>query len=116
MSKLPYIGEQNGIKTLFVHERPFLVRGGELHNSSSSSLEYIEENVWPYLKGLNMNTVVLPVAWETIETVEGKFDFSVVDGLIVQARREQMKLVILWFGLWKNSESNYVPMWMKTNK
>lgn len=24
-----------------------------------------------------------------------------------------MHLVILWFGLWKNSESNYVPAWVK---
>lgn len=113
MSKIPYIGEVNGIKTLFVDDRPFFVRGGELHNSSSSDLEYMDEKVWPMLKGLNMNTVVLPVAWENIEPAEGSFDFSLVDGLIDQARREGMKLVILWFGLWKNSESNYVPMWVK---
>lgn len=113
MGKIPYIGEQNGVRTLFVEDRPFLVRGGELHNSSSSNLEYMDQNVWPFLKGLNMNTVVLPVAWETIEPQEGNFDFSIVDGLINQARRENMKLVILWFGLWKNSESHYVPMWVK---
>ncbi len=113
MSKIPYIGEVNGIKTLFVHDKPFLVRGGELHNSSYSSLEYMENNVWPNLRTLNMNAVVLPIGWENIEPEEGKFDFGLVDGLITQARREGMKLVFLWFGLWKNSESNYVPMWAK---
>lgn len=115
MIKTPYIGNLNGIKTLFVHQEPFLVLGGELHNSSSSDLNYMDEMVWPALRGLNMNTVVLPVAWETIEAEEGVFDFSIVDGLIAQARRENMKLVILWFGLWKNSESHYVPMWVKGN-
>ena len=113
MSRIPYIGELNGIKTLFVHDKPFLVRGGELHNSSFSSLEYMEKNVWPNLRTLNMNAVVLPIGWENIEPEEGKFDFSLVDGLITQARRENMKLIFLWFGLWKNSESNYVPMWVK---
>lgn len=113
MGNIPEIREDQGVKTLFVKDRPFFVRGGELHNSSSSSLEYMEKNVWPCLKGLHMNTVVLPVAWETIEPEEGCFDFSVVKGLIDQARREQMHLVILWFGLWKNSESNYVPGWVK---
>lgn len=113
MSGVPYIGELNGIKTLFVHEKPFLVLGGEIHNSSSSDLNYMEEMVWPALKGLNLNTVILPVAWETVEVQEGVFDFAAVDGLIAQARREKMKLVILWFGLWKNSESYYVPMWVK---
>lgn len=111
--KTPYIGEQNGVKTLFVNDEPFLVLGGELHNSSASNLDYMEEKVWPYLRGLNMNTVVLPVAWESIEAEEGKFEFGLVDGLIMQARREHMKLVILWFGLWKNAESNYVPDWVK---
>lgn len=110
---IPYINEQNSIKTLFVNDRPFIVRGGELHNSSASDLAYMESHVWPNLKTLNMNTVILPVAWETIEPREGCFDFSLVDGLIAQARRENMKLIILWFGLWKNSESYYVPVWMK---
>ncbi len=110
---IPYIGEKNGIKTLFVHDRPFIIRGGELHNSSASDLGYMEERVWPNLKTLNMNTVILPVAWENIEPAEGCFDFSLVDGLIDQARRENMKLALLWFGLWKNSESDYVPMWVK---
>ncbi len=110
---IPYINEMDGIKTLFVHDRPFIIRGGELHNSSASDLGYMEEKVWPNLKTLNMNTVILPVAWENIEPAEGCFDFSLVDGLINQARRENMKLVLLWFGLWKNSESYYVPMWVK---
>lgn len=113
MSTLPYIGELNGVSTLFVKDEPFFVLGGELHNSSSSNLLYMEEKVWPMLRGLNMNTVVLPVAWESVEPVEGVFDFSLVDGLLAQARREGMRLVVLWFGLWKNSESNYAPGWVK---
>lgn len=113
MSSLPFIGELNGVQTLFVDDAPFFVLGGELHNSSSSSTTYMEEKVWPNLRGLNMNTVVLPVAWEMVEAEDGVFDFSLVDGLLAQARREGMRLVFLWFGLWKNSESSYVPGWMK---
>ncbi len=109
----PQIKNDNGIPTLYVKGEPFFALAGELHNSSSSSLEYMERQVWPNLRGMNMNTVVLPLSWETIEPQEGEFDFSLVDGLIAQARKEQMHLVFLWFGLWKNSESMYVPRWMK---
>ena len=65
--------------------RPFLVLGGELHNSSSSSVEYMKA-VWPRLTTMHMNAVVLPVAWETIEAGKGKFDFACVDGLLQGAR------------------------------
>jgi beta-galactosidase GanA len=71
--------------------------------------------VWPRLAAMHMNTVLLPVAWETIEPEEGEFDFGVVDGLLEDARANNLKLVILWFGAWKNTFSSYTPAWVKTN-
>ena len=71
--------------------------------------------VWPRLAAQHLNTVVLPVAWETIEPHEGQFDFTCVDGLLEGARQNDLRLVILWFGAWKNTYSSYVPAWVKTN-
>lgn len=115
MSKIPYIHNDNGIPTLYVHGKPFFALGGELHNSSASNLDYMTKNVWPNLKGLNMNTVILPLYWETVEPTEGTYDFTLLDGLVAQARENEMHLVFLWFGLWKNAESMYVPEWMKAD-
>ena len=112
---IPCIKNDNGIPTLYVNDEPFFALSGEIHNSSSSNLEYMEEKVWPVFKELNMNSVIAPIYWDLIEPEEGKYDFTLIDGLIKQAREHEMKLVFLWFGLWKNSESMYVPSWMKTN-
>ena len=95
--------------------KPFLVLGGELGNSSSSSLEYMSP-IWQKLVSLNLNTVLAPVYWELIEPDEGRFDFTLVDGLLQEARKHQLKLVLLWFASWKNSMSCYAPSWVKTNQ
>mgnify|MGYP001806520254 FL=1 len=113
MKAIPEIRRVDGIDTLFVDDAPFLVLGGEIHNSSASSLAYMQDKVWPALVGLHMNTVLLAVTWELVEPEEGVFDFSLIDGLLGQARSNGMRLILLWFGLWKNSESTYVPAWMK---
>ena len=105
--------DEKGIPTLYVDGKPFFVRGGEIHNSSASDLDYMRKEVWPRLRGLNLNTVIVPVYWELIEPEQDQFDFSVVDSLLVQAREEGLRLGLLWFGLWKNAESFYVPAWMK---
>lgn len=110
---LPKIEMLNGIPTLFVDGKPFVALSGEVHNSSSSSPEYMLDKVWPNIEGLNLNTLIVPVMWEQIEAVEGEFDFSVIDAVIRQAHEREMRLILLWFGLWKNSESMYVPGWMK---
>lgn len=113
MSMLPEIRDLGGFKTLFVHDEPFFCLSGEIHNSSSSSLDYMEKNVWPALKEVGLNSAIVPSYWECIEPEEGKFDFTLIDGLIEQAKRYEIKIIFLWFGLWKNSESMYVPGWVK---
>lgn len=115
MKKIPHIERENGLSTLYVDGEPYLALAGEIHNSSSSSLSYMKDKVWPKLRDLNLNTVIAPVYWELLESEEGKFDFELVDGLINQARDENVRLVLLWFGLWKNGESKYVPGWVKKN-
>ena len=113
-AEAPHLERRGDATQLMVGGKPFLILGGELHNSSSSSVEYMKP-VWPRLAALHLNTVVPPVAWETIEPEEGKFDFNCVDGLLEGARENHLKLVILWFGAWKNTFSSYVPAWVKTN-
>jgi Domain of unknown function (DUF5597)/Glycosyl hydrolases family 35 len=110
----PHLEKHGSATQLIVDGTPFLVLGGELHNSSSSSIEYMKP-VWPRLAAMHLNTVLLPVAWETIEPEEGKFDFTAVDSLLKGARENNLKLVILWFGAWKNTYSSYVPAWVKTD-
>ncbi len=85
---------------------------GELHNSSASSIEYME-GVWPKLKSLNLNTVLATVSWDQFEPEEGRFDYQMIDYLIENAQKNKLKLVIVWFGSWKNGQSSYIPLWVK---
>lgn len=108
--------QKKGDKTqLIVNNKPFIIRGGELGNSSATSIESMEP-IWSKLTDMNLNTVLTPIYWELIEKEEGKFDFSLVDDLIVKARKENLKLVFLWFGSWKNSMSSHAPAWVKLNQ
>ncbi len=112
MNGIPRLEKQGATTQLVVDGKPFLILGGELHNSSSSSLEYMKP-IWPKLVRMNLNTVLAPISWELLEPEDGKFDFTLVDGLINDARSHGLRLVFLWFGSWKNTFSSYVPGWVK---
>ena len=112
---IPQLRKQGNAIQLVVHGKPYLIRGGELGNSTASSLNYMKP-MWEKLVRMNLNTVLIPVYWELIEPDEGKFDFVLVDGLIQEARRNNLKIVPLWFGAWKNSMSTYVPAWVKNDE
>jgi len=114
-TSVPYLRKQGTATQLIVDGKPLLVLAGELGNSSSSSLDYMRP-IWPKLAALKLNTVLVPVYWELIEPSEGKFDFTLVDGLIQEARKEKLHLVPLWFASWKNSMSCYAPAWVKTDQ
>lgn len=110
-----YLKVQGSTKQLYVHDQPYLILGGELGNSSASNNEYMQP-IWPRVKAMNVNTVLAPIYWELLEPEENKFNFELVDSLIMNARTNQMKLVLLWFGAWKNSMSCYAPYWVKKDQ
>lgn len=108
----PQLRRHGSATQLIVDGSPFLVLGGELHNSSASSIAFMQP-IWQRMRDLNINTVLTPVSWELIEPTEGSFDFTLVDDLIRAARGHDLRLIVLWFGSWKNGMSSYIPLWVK---
>ncbi|GHT45935.1 beta-galactosidase [Bacteroidia bacterium] len=111
--ELPRIVENaRGVKQLIVDGQPFIFLSGELHNSTASNLDYLN----PRMKDLqerHLNSVIATVSWELFEPQEGQFDYSLVKGIIDRARQQNLKLILIWFGTWKNAGSTYVPEWVK---
>lgn len=112
---IPHLSQQGNATQLIVEGKPFLMLGGELGNSSFTSVQYMNP-IWPKLVDMHLNTVLAPVYWELIEPQEGKFDFKLLDQLVSDAERAHIKLVFLWFGAWKNSMSSHVPTWVKLDE
>ncbi len=112
---IPFLQKKGNTTQLIVEGKPFIMLGGELGNSSSSTMQYMQP-IWPKLKAMHLNTVLVPVYWELIESKEGNFDFSLIKQLITEARENDIKIVFLWFASWKNSMSCYAPAWVKLNQ
>jgi beta-galactosidase GanA len=113
--QLPHLAKVGNRTQLIVQDKPFLILGGELGNSTATTMENMEA-VWPRLKAMNLNTVLVPVYWELIEAEEGRFDFSLYEALITEARKNDLKIIFLWFGAWKNSMSSHAPAWIKRHQ
>lgn len=111
-AELPHLERKADCTQLVVDGKPFLLLAGELHNSSASTLEYVRP-LLQRLAAMNFNTVLAPISWEQFEPEEGKYDFTLIDGLIRESEKNDLKLVVLWFATWKNGQSTYAPMWVK---
>lgn len=111
---IPAIVDRGGHCALMVDGKPYLMLGVQANNSSAWPA-YLDK-VWPAAEELHANTVELPVYWEQVEVTQGKFDFSMVDLILKQAREHHVHLVLLWFGTWKNGSSHYTPEWIKLDQ
>ena len=109
----PRIEKKDGRYALMVEGRPYLVLGGQIHNSSAWPSELPQ--VWDSMAALHANTIEAPAYWEQIEAQEGHFDFGNVDQLIEGARAHNLHVILLWFGTWKNGNMQYAPVWVKND-
>jgi beta-galactosidase GanA len=112
--QIPHLEKQGTANRLVVDGKPYLMIAGELHNSTAGGFDSMRP-VWKKLAAKNLNSVIATVSWELIEPVQGKFDFSLVDSTIAGARSANLKLVLIWFGSWKNASSVYIPSWVKND-
>lgn len=102
--------EKNGFQFL-VNDKPFLILGIQTGNSSGYPAEL--ERTWPLARRLHVNTVEIPIQWQAVEPVEGRFDFAIVDGLVAGARKAGLRLILAWFGGFKNGAMHFAPAWVK---
>ena len=109
----PQLVQKDGRYTLMVEGRPFLILGGQIHNSSGWPSELPQ--VWQSMAALHANTIEAPVYWEQFEPQPGHFDYTNVDQIVEGARTHNLHVVLLWFGTWKNGNMHYVPDWVKTD-
>jgi hypothetical protein len=113
-TNIPHL-EKHGTATRLVADgQPLLLLAGELHNSTCGGFDYMRP-VWKRMAKKNLNSVIASVSWELVEPEEGNFDFRLVDSIIAGAGKEDLKLVLIWFGSWKNGGSVYIPSWVKKN-
>ena len=110
-TSLPKLIEKNGRHAFLVDGKPFLMLGGQAHNSSAWPA--LTPGVWKSAGAMHLNTLEVPIYWEQVEPQPGRFNFSLVDTLLTQARQHNVHLVLLWFGTWKNGSNHYMPEWMK---
>ena len=111
---VPHLQKTGHTTQLVVDGKPFIILGGETGNSSATTPAYMN-TIWPTIRAMNLNTVLVPVYWELVEPEEGTFDFSLVRQIIAEARKNKVRIIFLWFASWKNSMSCYAPAWIKLN-
>jgi beta-galactosidase GanA len=104
------VGEQH---QLIVDGRPFLMLGAQVHNSSGWPSEL--ESVWKQALQMHANTLEIPIYWHDIEPQPGQYKFDTIDAIVEGARKNDLRLVLLWFATWKNGNMDYAPDWVKEN-
>jgi len=115
-SAMPHL-EKRGLATqLIVDGKPFLVLGAEPPTSAPSNLEYLRYMFSVMANTGHQNTAAIAVGWNWIEPEQGKYDFRIVDAMIEDARQIDQRIVLVWFGSWKNGLSSFAPAWVKADQ
>jgi len=88
--------------------------GRRFEDSTSSSLDNMRP-IWPTMVQMNLNTVLPVVYWGLLEPEEGKFDFTLVDGMIREARSHKSAPRVRVVRKLEERLSLYAPVWAKTD-
>jgi beta-galactosidase GanA len=98
---MPQMCELTGRKVLFVDGHPFLILGVQWDCDTPLSPE-LSDPLYAQAANMGCNTAVIPLYWREVEPVENKFDLRGLDHRIQMARRNGLRLALVWFGTYQN--------------
>ncbi len=90
---------------------PFMPVGVQAHNSSTGTP--LLQKAIKVVKAYGGNCLEAPVYWYRLEPEAGRYDMSLVQGLIDETREAGLRLIVLWFAASKNGHPNYAPEYIK---
>jgi hypothetical protein len=112
---IAHLAKQGTATQLIVDGKPFLVLAGEVTNTIASSPEQMK-TVWPHLAKVHLNTVLAAIAWAWVEPQEGKYDFTIADNFLRDARIHNMRVVWFWFEVGRTVIPVSLPLGSKRRK
>jgi hypothetical protein len=103
--------ELNGQKVLYVDGEPFLILSFQLNCDSCYDPARIDR-LLKHAAKIGANSVALMLYWRLVEPEEGRYDMSILEAMLSSADRYGLKIVLVWFGTYKNSTIHYAPDWL----
>ena len=111
MSMMPELRELNGQKVLYVDGNPYLILSFQLNCDSCYDPQVIDKLMFNARK-MGCNSVALLLYWRLIEPEEGKYDYSILKSMVESAEKNDLHIVLVWFGSYKNATMHYAPDWV----
>jgi hypothetical protein len=102
----------NGHTALYVDNNPFIILGLQLDCDSCYDSSTIDD-LMKQIGVLGGNTAACLLYWRLIEPEEGQYDFSILESMIESAKRYDLRIVLVWFGSYKNACTHYAPDWFQ---
>lgn len=113
-NQIPHL-ENMGEKTcLMVDGTPFYILGLQLDCDSCYDANTMVR-LMAEAKKMGCNSVALLLYWRLIEPEKGQYDFTILEAMLAAAETYDLRIVLVWFGSYKNGCLQYAPDWLRSD-
>ncbi|MDE7015111.1 MAG: beta-galactosidase, partial [Kineothrix sp.] len=111
MSKAAELVKKENRELLYVDGQPFLILSFQLDCDSCYDCNTIH-TLMKNAKKMGCTGISLLLYWRLVEPEEGKYRMDILRSMIDSAEELDLRIVLVWFGSYKNGCMHYAPDWV----
>ncbi len=111
MSKAAELIKKDNRELLYVDGQPFLILSFQLDCDScydGNTIHILMKNA----KKMGCTGISLLLYWRLVEPEEGEYRMDILKSMIDSAKELDLRIVLVWFGSYKNACMHYAPDWV----